>query len=68
MIDKRAGTDWIVDRIAELVERHRPVAVALDPGAPAGSLVTDLSTMRRVPPLVLVGGRAVRAGVRRAVR
>jgi len=57
LVDRRTGTDWVVDRVAELVERHRPVAVALDPGAPAGSLVTDLSTMRRVPPLVLVGGR-----------
>ena len=42
LVDQRSGTDWIVDRVAELVARHRPVAVALDPGAPAGSLVTDL--------------------------
>jgi hypothetical protein len=58
LVERRSGTDWIVGRIAELVERHRPVAVALDPGSPAGSLVTDLSTLRRVPPLVLIGGRA----------
>ena len=57
VIDRRPGTDWIVDRIGELDRRHRPVAVALDPAGPAGSLVTELSQLRRVPPLVLMTGR-----------
>jgi hypothetical protein len=58
LIERRPGTDWIPGRIDELVRKHRPVAVALDPASPAGSLVTDLSQLRRVPPLVLLTGRA----------
>jgi hypothetical protein len=58
LVDRRAGTDWIPARIDELVRKHRPVAVAIDPASPAGSLVTDLSLLRRVPPLVLLTGRA----------
>lgn len=58
IVDRRPGVEWIADRIAELDRRHRPVAVALDPSGPAGSLVTDLSQLRRVPPLLLLTGRA----------
>jgi len=58
LVDRRAGTDWIPGRIAELVTRHRPVAVAVDPSGPAGSLVTDLSRLAQVPPLLMVTGRA----------
>ena len=48
----------VKEGIAELDKRHRPVAVAVDPSSPAGSLVTDLSQLRRVPPLLLLAGRA----------
>jgi hypothetical protein len=58
LVDRRAGTDWLPGRIAELVARHHPVAVAVDPSGPAGSLVTDLSRLKSVPPLVMVSGRA----------
>jgi hypothetical protein len=57
VVDRRAGTDWLVERVAELVERHRPVALVVDPAGPAGSLVTDLTRLPRVPPLVLVTAR-----------
>jgi hypothetical protein len=57
LVDRRAGTDWLVDRVGELLERWAPTAVAVDPAGPAGSLVTDLSRLPRVPPLVLVTGR-----------
>jgi hypothetical protein len=57
LVERRSGTDWIPARMAELVERWRPVGLGIDPGAPAGSLVTDLTQLRRVPPLVLVSGR-----------
>ena len=57
LVERRAGTDWVVGRLAELVERHAPVALALDPAGPAGSLVTDLTRLPRVPPLVLVTAR-----------
>jgi hypothetical protein len=56
LIERRAGTDWIPERVSELLV-HRPVALALDPGGPAGSLVTDLTRLPSVPPLVLVTGR-----------
>jgi hypothetical protein len=57
LVERRGGTDWIAARVGELLERHRPVAVALDPAGPAGSLVTELTQLPRVPPLVLVTGR-----------
>jgi hypothetical protein len=57
LVDRRGGTEWIVPRIAELVERHGPVALALDPSSPAGSLVTELTQAKRIPPLVLVTQR-----------
>jgi Phage Terminase len=57
LVERRAGTDWLPARIGELLERHNPVAVTLDPSGPAGSLVTDLTRLPRVPPLVLVTGR-----------
>lgn len=57
LVERRAGTEWIAPRVGELLERHGPVAVALDPAGPAGSLVTALTQLPRVPPLVLVTGR-----------
>lgn len=54
LVERRDGTDWVVSRMGELVERWRPVAVAIDPGAPAGSLVTGLS-LARVPLLLCTG-------------
>lgn len=57
LVERRAGTEWVVPRIAELVERWRPPGVAIDPSSPAGSLVTDLTQLGKVPPLVLVTAR-----------
>jgi len=57
LVERRAGTDWIPARIAELVDHHNPTAVTLDPGGPAGSLVTELTRLPHVPPLLLVTGR-----------
>lgn len=42
VIDYREGTDWVADRVFDLVEKWRPCAVALDPASPAGSLVRPL--------------------------
>jgi hypothetical protein len=42
LIDRRRGTGWVVDRVAELVERHDSRMVVLDPKSEAGSLVADL--------------------------
>ena len=42
VVDHRPGTDWLVDRILDLVERWNPVAVAIDPRGPAASLLVPL--------------------------
>ncbi len=42
VIEHREGTDWIVPRLAQLVARWNPVAVALDVKGPAGSLLLEL--------------------------
>ncbi|MEV4159000.1 hypothetical protein [Nonomuraea dietziae] len=42
VIDHRGGTGWVVDRVVELIKRWKPVAVVLDAGGPAGSLVGPL--------------------------
>lgn len=42
VIDYRPGTAWVVDRMADLKERWKPVAFALDAKGPAGSLLIDL--------------------------
>jgi hypothetical protein len=57
LVDRRSGTDWLVARVGELLERHNPVGLVVDPSGPAGSLVTDLTRLPRVPPLVLVTAR-----------
>ena len=56
LVDRREGTDWIPARIAELVDRWRPPAIAVDPAAPAGSLIPSLSAIGA--PLSLCTGRA----------
>ncbi|MGI5493874.1 hypothetical protein [Microtetraspora malaysiensis] len=42
IVDHRAGTDWVVERLVELRERWDPVAIALDTKGPAGSLIVPL--------------------------
>jgi phage terminase large subunit-like protein len=42
LVDCRAGTDWVVERVRELSARHRPRAVVVDDIGPAGSLAADL--------------------------
>lgn len=42
IVDHRPGTDWIVDRLKVLRDRHDPVAIAVDAKGPAGSLLFDL--------------------------
>jgi len=43
VVDHRPGTDWTVERVAELVARWSPLSVVVDPGGPAGSLMVDLA-------------------------
>ena len=39
MVEHRAGTGWVAERLAALVERHSPTAVVIDPGSAAGALL-----------------------------
>jgi hypothetical protein len=45
VVDARDGTDWIAERLAELVEAHESSAVLLDPATPAGALLGDLEDL-----------------------
>lgn len=37
------GTGWLVEAVGEMVEAHKPVGVAVNPGSPAGALVPGLN-------------------------
>jgi hypothetical protein len=43
VVDRRRGTGWLADRLAELVERHDSVGVTCDATGPAASLLSDLA-------------------------
>ena len=42
VIDSRPGTQWLVPRLADLVQHWNPSCVVLDAGSPAGALLPDL--------------------------
>lgn len=42
LVDHRPGTAWLKDRVLELVRRHKPTALVIDPRGPAGPVLTDL--------------------------
>ncbi|MFB7866990.1 terminase large subunit domain-containing protein [Streptomyces sp. NPDC056069] len=45
LVDRRAGTDWVVPAVTRLAGLWRPLVVAVaSSGAPAGSLIDDLVT------------------------
>ncbi|MFD7709481.1 terminase [Streptomyces sp. NPDC059786] len=50
VIDNRPGTGWVAPRLRELAERHGPRCVVIDPGSPAGSLITDVTEALKVDP------------------
>jgi 2-polyprenyl-3-methyl-5-hydroxy-6-metoxy-1,4-benzoquinol methylase len=43
VVDARAGTGWVVERLATLAARWRPASIVLDAGGPAGSLLPSLA-------------------------
>jgi hypothetical protein len=45
VIDHRAGTGWVVSRLAELTSRHRNMGVFCDGVSPAASLVPELKQL-----------------------
>lgn len=48
VIDVRDGAAWLVPRLLELVQRHRPGAVVIDPYGPARAAYATLAKERRV--------------------
>ncbi|MFJ9433682.1 phage terminase large subunit family protein [Streptomyces sp. NPDC101490] len=49
LVEQRTGVGWLVPRLLELVQRHRPAAVVVDPYGPARSAHKALSEQHRVP-------------------
>jgi hypothetical protein len=45
IIEARAGTGWVPDRLAEIAAKQNPCATVVDPGGPAGSLLAALDTV-----------------------
>lgn len=43
VVEHRRTARWVVGRLVELVEAHKPAAVGLDPAGPAGALLEDLT-------------------------
>lgn len=50
VIDYRPGTAWVVDRLADLRDRWKPLAIGLDAKGPAASLLLDLDRLGIRPP------------------
>ncbi len=42
VIEHARGTGWVAERLAELHKTHRPRAIVVDAGGPAGSIVADI--------------------------
>ncbi|MEV5445248.1 terminase [Streptomyces sp. NPDC052644] len=49
VVDNRPGTDWIIERAADLHNRWNPRCWVVDAGGPAGSLIPDLERALGVP-------------------
>lgn len=59
---RRATTSWVAPRVRELVAKHRPVAVMLDPMSAAAGLVHDLEDAGVDVGVVKVGDLAAACG------
>lgn len=45
VVERGRGTGWVPQRVAELVQEHKPRAVICDPAGPAGSLLPALAAL-----------------------
>jgi len=54
VVDARPGTGWVVDRVVELQERHKPAAWVLDPASAAGAWLPALQE-NGLEPLLVTG-------------
>jgi len=60
LVDRRRGTSWLPERMADLAERHNVDTFAVDPVGPVGGVLPELE--RAGLPLALVDGKeSVRA-------
>jgi hypothetical protein len=50
LIDRRFGTEWVPERLAELKRAWNPVAIAMDAKGPSASLLMALEAQEIVPP------------------
>ncbi|MFP7697126.1 terminase [Trueperella sp. LYQ143] len=46
LVDRQVGTDWVADRLAQLQEAWSPVAIVVEAGSAAGSLIGQLRRQR----------------------
>ncbi|MEB3367407.1 hypothetical protein [Saccharopolyspora mangrovi] len=58
LVDYREGTQWIVPRLVELIEKHNPAAVLIDPTGPAGGLLSILAE-DGIEPRTAKGGKEI---------
>lgn len=45
LVDHQMGTGWLVPRLAQIVERHKPVSISVAPSAPAGALLPAFKSL-----------------------
>lgn len=62
VIEHRPGTQWVPNRLTELVRRWNPSTVVLDAGAPAGALLPELDR-QRIQVTKVAGREAAQAAV-----
>jgi hypothetical protein len=62
VVDYRRGTEWIVDRVAELWRKWSPAALVVDPSSPAGSFIPLLEARGVVVTKVTVRDVAAACG------
>jgi hypothetical protein len=60
VVDHHRSASWVVARVVELVAKHKPAAIGLDPTGPAGALIEDLKKagITEDNGLVLLDGRS----------
>jgi phage terminase large subunit-like protein len=62
VIEYRPGIDWMRDRLIQLNESHRPIAIAIDPGSSCGSIIPGLQEAGIEPELFTGRDRAAACG------
>lgn len=63
VVDRRAGTGWLPERLAELNETHKPSAVLCDGVGPAKSLLPELSALGVTVQTLAAGDHAAACGL-----